>query len=138
VSDDLRTQITTALSPMTHGGTVNALLSDILDALTPIVDGAILEAQRPPGSCPECWGDTEDNGHKHHRTCSRYNGPIVHRQAILRYDAATSIAHLACACGTRWTAVRESHPILDRDWDCPNAAETWRGPRAGEEEEHHG
>lgn len=73
------------------------------------------------GQLTEAAWRTSKKPRAHGRGCRLYVGPVEHRVVDVR-DMVIGQSNV-CACGTWWR---------NEEGGCPNAAETWRGPKSEE------
>lgn len=100
----------------------------LTDAVMAIVEKSLWNAANTDyGKCNSCnalvlegWARRGHPVQPHKMTCRWYVGPLEHRRLRSFYNTFWQKTEYECTCGGTW---RE-----DGD-GCPNAAETWRGPK---------
>lgn len=130
MAERLRARLEAALEPHTHNGhLVDAELGDVVEAVMPIIEEIQFRSMHwQGGKCRWCRVIVSEVlakglGKKlqpHRMTCRFYVGPVEH---IKTGGGHQMLTHWAthCTCGESWDAERYD--------ECPNSAETWRGPR---------
>lgn len=135
VADDLRTRIESAIGPIASWVEVDyaslttgaSLTTDLVDAVMLVVDEALWNARNTSnGKCRNCGALILENWARvlrrevqpHRMWCSFYVGPLEHHRTG-SHKMAIGWAN-GCSCGKSWR---------DEDGGCPDAAETWRGPK---------
>lgn len=129
MTDDLRTRLEAALELHTHNGRlVDAELGDVVEAALEVFEERLWYAHNfDQGRCRRCEVRTEAawnvnrKSRPHRMHCELYTGPVEHKPIYAINGSPLYGSNVTCSCGQHLDSM---------DSQCPNAAETWRGPKA--------